>query len=1745
MELRGGNWGSKDRKPWPYLREWLVLVSFVNLLFECSDLFHGQFLGQCSVQHGNAVIWVSLIMLLIVICSLMGRFSGVDPKRGSWLHSPVSFWMISSRVNVSSVLSSAQPRRGSVLSRFLWFWFCFSAGFRYGEAAHPGPENDVREWSVGLFNPSGLNSKLDVLKEVPGDCWIGCESHFTKLGFQRFKKGLHALDIPFRYCQHGAFCQPRSTAEVGGYSGIVALSRYPLRVLPHQFDEQMFQTARLQVFGACMQGTWIQIGGVYGYPDSPQYLQRTFRTECLLDAVITRIAEQATGPRIICGDLNHGPNELQQLQRLASLGFREIQEIAMMRWGQQVVATGRGNKNIDQVWLSPEMQALLLRVELLDDLWSGHIAVQGVFAADGVHHLRYHWRFPKPMQWPPEWQCNVTCDWADPTTAYASLWYQLEMQASQQSSKPCPSAAWGRATTLQPKVRRNCLAPLKPSREGEIQPGFFGTSLKYSRWFRQLRRIQALDGLVQKAGSPQLLMHQHEVWRAIRFAPGFDGGFMRWCQTNMPEEIQPYLSVIVPPSDVVNLLFTTFAQQVKQLEVYLSRSRCNHARARRRANPHLIFRDCAREQPEKVDTIIQQVHLPVDEVRTDDSSIVLPHPVKLLPDAPLVCNGQVSEVIYHDHDQLWLNEVDHICVGDTLLQERVLSSDHDILQEFGKVWQSRWQKLERVQPSQWEDIMQFCTRHLPTVQWHFSPWSIDTLKGLIRHKKKRAAVGLDGVSRNDLLALPPNGLGEIIKLYENAERGGEWPHQLLQGCVSSLHKNKGDGGVDSYRPITIYPMVMRLWSTQRARESIHSLASILPPSVKGGVPRQQSSAIWFEISQMLEVAYVEDSRMCGLALDIQRAFNSLPRLPIWHALAQMNFPRWLLGAWARFVCKQERHFKIRTSIGAGHPSTVGYPEGCAFSVFAMCVVDLILDFWIGSLNHSIGLYTYVDDWQLTFEDSDSFGIIWAHVQEFARIMDVDIDCKKSFLWAAYGADRAALRSHHHVDVVLSAKDLGAHHNFCRRKGNAHIVARVKALQQHWNQLAASQSPYYQKVRSLYQVAWPRAFVGISITALGSQHFATLRTGAIRGLKASRIGSNPVLHLATNGVGVDPEMWAIMQSFRELRDLSNFEATWNVLTLLASDPDCVPANGPTALLSERCRRLGWVPLPSGLMQDDSGQFCVLTQHWDALVARIVAAWPKIMASEVAHRPSFQGIQFADLTEVLPALKRYGPADQVYLRCCLDGTLYTDTTKNAEDRGPGSLCVCCGAPDSFFHRIWQCPYFEDCRENFPYHNLLPMLPQCLSCHGWPIKSAAVEHLQQWFHQPAPDFRNLMLPPGLITGTIHLFTDGACACPAEPKVRFASWALTMACSRTSMLSHLVVDAGHVEGLHQTAYRGELVAVLAALRFAAQHPYASCVWCDNQAVVRRARKVLSGCRIRRNKPHSDLWLQIEQMVTDSNLAERVTMVKVVSHCGGSSTTPLEQWAFWHNKLADEAATSVNFRRPQTFWNTWFCAVQSVQFLRDLHSHILAVLLRVARKGALTIANRQFSAARPHQGQDEERQGSDVILRMPAQWHLPDVVVRKYRYENVLELHRWWTTVGVEAVSSNRPLRWISGLQLYADFFAFSGYKGMFCRGHSCWLVDPTDAPTDLNVVQRSTMFLRVWKGYVKAHGFATSIQLARPFSGAISYWTQCYRLPWCGDRLNRIDVMLLQLCNRQVVAPKDLQEIVFFPRPNAAEGS
>jgi len=198
------------------------------------------------------------------------------------------------------------------------------------------------------------------------------------------------------------------------------------------------------------------------------------------------------------GDFNWERSELHQLHRLEDLGFVEIQDLAHTWWGTPVSPTGTGTRRIDFVYISKELIGLFKGVQVDHEQWQDHASVAACFHSIPTDFDRFHWATPQDTTWPTtQWQFHYhpPSD-VSPTWKFADFWNQVENSASQEfirsGKPPLPKSATGRGQTLETSKINFRAAPIRKGRTGELQPAFFGSSVKYAQAFKQARRLQSL-----------------------------------------------------------------------------------------------------------------------------------------------------------------------------------------------------------------------------------------------------------------------------------------------------------------------------------------------------------------------------------------------------------------------------------------------------------------------------------------------------------------------------------------------------------------------------------------------------------------------------------------------------------------------------------------------------------------------------------------------------------------------------------------------------------------------------------------------------------------------------------------------------------------------------------------------------------------------------------------------------------------------------------------------------------------------------------------------------------------------------------------------------------------------------------------------------------------------------------------------------------------------------------------------------
>ena len=243
--------------------------------------------------------------------------------------------------------------------------------------------------------------------------------------------------------------------------------------------------------------------------------------------------------------------------------------------------------------------------------------------------------------------------------------------------------------------------------------------------------------------------------------------------------------------------------------------------------------------------------------------------------------------------------------------------------------------------------------------------------------------------------------------------------------------------------------------------------------------------MWWKLRCEVEASLVFHEPLAGASVDLSKAFNTLPRVPVYALALHAGIPPGVVKAWSGAVAACTRRFRVN------------------------------------------------DDWKATGREPSQVVSALQAVDRFAGIWDLAVDPAKSAAWASSPEARKQLRASG-LSVVLASRDLGGQASSTRGRSNAVITSRIASLDAVWPRLASSPSPYRAKVSALSTAVWPRALYGCSTAQLAKSHFQRLRTGALRGLQAQKPGANPLIHLSLVEYPVaDPAFFALRQCFHDL------------------------------------------------------------------------------------------------------------------------------------------------------------------------------------------------------------------------------------------------------------------------------------------------------------------------------------------------------------------------------------------------------------------------------------------------------------------------------------------------------------------------------------------------------------------------------------------------------------------------------------
>ena len=242
-----------------------------------------------------------------------------------------------------------------------------------------------------------------------------------------------------------------------------------------------------------------------------------------------------------------------------------------------------------------------------------------------------------------------------------------------------------------------------------------------------------------------------------------------------------------------------------------------------------------------------------------------------------------------------------------------LSDSMRIDEEFQKAWLPYFCRSGR-RETNLEEFAHEVGGWLPVLPEVGLPRLTGSLLADVVRKKKATAGGLDGWGWREFKALPVSLFDGLARILSCVEDFGIWPDGLLDACIVMIPKVDGDATPLGQRPLSVLPVVYRIWASTRMGQLEDWFRSRVPDSVFSAGGRSSLEA-WYSTALDIEevLSGIVDSDVHLFVADVVKSFDTVDRGVLDCVLSRLGLPGWFRQAYFEY----HAHVRLRGKLAAG------------------------------------------------------------------------------------------------------------------------------------------------------------------------------------------------------------------------------------------------------------------------------------------------------------------------------------------------------------------------------------------------------------------------------------------------------------------------------------------------------------------------------------------------------------------------------------------------------------------------------------------------------------------------------------------------------------------------------------------------------------------------------------------------------------------------------------------------------------
>ena len=192
---------------------------------------------------------------------------------------------------------------------------------------------------------------------------------------------------------------------------------------------------------------------------------------------------------------------------------------------------------------------------------------------------------------------------------------------------------------------------------------------------------------------------------------------------------------------------------------------------------------------------------------------------------------------------------------------------------------------------------------------------------------------------------------------------------VLDAYIAVIPKTDGDSTHLRQRPLSVLPIVHRVWASARMGQLEDWFKSWVPDSVFSAGGGRGSAEAWFSSALDIEevLSGASDSHLHLFVADVVKSFDTVDRKILDRVSSSLGLPGWFRHAYFEYHSHVRLRFKLASGLGEPWTRDGGILQGCPLSM--MFIVALYLSWcWYLAAHGGVQPQLYADNLKCVSRD---------------------------------------------------------------------------------------------------------------------------------------------------------------------------------------------------------------------------------------------------------------------------------------------------------------------------------------------------------------------------------------------------------------------------------------------------------------------------------------------------------------------------------------------------------------------------------------------------------------------------------------------------------------------------------------------------------------------------------------------------------------------------------------------------------